>query len=151
MSLKMRTAKKLAIFFSSLPREKAISILKHFNINSMELVASEIRSLGTIPQEVQSEVFQEISGRLVQGVDPAGGEDVAWQILNGVIGEEEAKKLLDRAKPRKPKPFSRRKRWARFFLFLRRKSGKRLLSGWLLTRTPTTKLWNVSRKFLLKK
>jgi flagellar motor switch protein FliG len=72
----------------------------------MELVASEIRSLGTIPQEVQSEVFQEISGRLVQGVDPAGGEDVAWQILNGVIGEEEAKKLLDRAKPRKPKPFS---------------------------------------------
>ena len=106
MALKMRTAKRLAIFFSSIPREKSISILKHFSINSMEAIASEIRSLGMIPQEVQGAVFEEISGKLVQGVDPSGGEDVAWQILHGVIGEDEARKLLERAKPRKPKPFS---------------------------------------------
>jgi flagellar motor switch protein FliG len=106
MALKMRTAKKLAIFFTSIPREKAISIMKHFSINTMESIASEIRSLGTIPTEVQGSVFEEISSKLVMGVDPTGGEEVAWQILNGVIGEEEAKKLLERAKPRKPKPFS---------------------------------------------
>jgi flagellar motor switch protein FliG len=106
MALKMRTAKKLAIFFTSIPREKAIAIMKHFTIATMEAIASEIRSLGTVNQEVQGEVFQEISEKLAQGVNPTGGEDVAWRILNGVIGEEEAKKLLERAKPKKPKPFS---------------------------------------------
>ena len=106
MALKMRTAKKLAIFFTSIPRDKAVSIMKHFSLKSMEAIASEIRSLGVIPSEVQGTVFQEISEKLVEGVNPTGGEDVARSILNGVIGEDEAKKLLERAKPKKPKPFS---------------------------------------------
>lgn len=106
MALKMRTAKKLAIFFTSIPRERSVAIMKHFSIKSMEAIASEIRSLGVIPSEVQSTVFQEISEKLVAGVNPSGGEDVARNILTGVIGEEETKKLLERAKPKKPKPFS---------------------------------------------
>lgn len=106
MALKMRTAKKLAIFFTSIPREKAISILKHFSMKSMEAIASEIRSLGVIPSEVQATVFQEISEKLVEGVNPTGGEDVARNILNGVIGEEETARLLERAKPKKAKPFA---------------------------------------------
>lgn len=106
MALKMRTAKKLAIFFTSIPREKAVAIMKNFNLATMESIASEIRGLGTIPAEVQGSVFQEISEKLAKGVDPTGGEDVARYILNGVVGEEEAKRLLERAKPRKPKPFS---------------------------------------------
>ncbi len=106
MALKMRTAKKLAIFFTSIPREKAVGIMKHFSIKSMESIASEIRSIGVIPSEVQATVFQEISEKLMEGVNPSGGEDVAKSILMGVIGEEETKKLLERAKPKKPKPFS---------------------------------------------
>jgi flagellar motor switch protein FliG len=106
MALKMRTAKKLAIFFTSIPRDKAIAIMKSFSVKSMEVVAAEIRSLGSIPPEVQSEVFEEVASKLTQGVDPIGGEEVARHILNGVVGEEEARRLLERAKPRKPKPFS---------------------------------------------
>ncbi len=106
MALKMRTAKKLAIFFTSIPREKAVSIMKHFSMQTMELIASEIRSLGTVPSEVQGTVFQEISEKLVEGVGPVGGEEVARNLLMGVVGEEEARRLLERAKPKKPKPFS---------------------------------------------
>jgi flagellar motor switch protein FliG len=106
MSLQMRTAKKLAIFFTTIPREKAIEILKHFSVKNMELIASEIRSIGPISQEMQAEVFQEVSERLAQGVNPVGGEEVAHGILSGVVGEEEARKLMERAKPRKPAPFS---------------------------------------------
>lgn len=106
MALKMRTAKKLAIFFTSIPRDRAVVIMKNFSMSTMEMIASEIRSLGTIPPEVQGSVFQEISDKLAKGVDPTGGEEVAKHILMGVVGEEEAKRLLERAKPRKPKPFS---------------------------------------------
>ena len=93
MALKMRTAKKLAIFFTSIPRDRSISIMKHFSLKSMEAIASEIRSMGVIPSEVQATVFQEISEKLVEGVNPSGGEDVAKSILMGVIGEEETKAL----------------------------------------------------------
>lgn len=106
MSLQMRTAKKLAIFFTTIPRDKSIDILKHFSVKNMELIASEIRSLGTVSNEMQGDVFQEVSERLAQGVNPTGGEDVAQSILNGVVGEEEARRLMERAKPRKPAPFS---------------------------------------------
>ncbi len=102
----MRTARKLAIFFTSLPRDKAITIMKHFSGPTMELLTAEIRALGSINIEDQTEVFEEISTRLVQGVDPSGGEEVAKQILTGAIGEDEAAKMLERAQPRKPKPFS---------------------------------------------
>ena len=104
---KIRTAKKLAIFFTSIPRDRSVAIMKHFSVATMEAIAAEIRSLGTITPDLQGEVFQEISEKLVKGVAPAaGGEDVARHILSGVVGEEEAKKLLERAKPKKPKPFS---------------------------------------------
>lgn len=106
MALKMRTAKKLAIFFTSIPRERSIAIMRHFSMGTMERLASEIRSLGAIPPEVQTNVFNEISEKLVEGVNPTGGEDVAWRILNGVVGEEKARELLEKAKPRRPKPFS---------------------------------------------
>lgn len=103
----MRTTKKLAIFFTSIPRDRAIAIMKHFNIKTMEAIASEIRSLGVIPRQQQGDVFVELSEKIAQGVNPTGGEEVAKQILKGVVGEEEARKLLERATPRKPKPFSK--------------------------------------------
>ena len=104
---KMRTAKKLAIFFSSVPTEKSIEIMKFFKIGTIEALTAEIRSLGLIDQEVQESVFSEISERLSKGVTyNAGGEDVAKAILSGVVGESEAQKLLERSKPKRPKPFS---------------------------------------------
>ncbi len=102
----MRTARKLAIFFTSLPREKAITIMKFFSPQTMELLTAEIRSLGSVKEEQLNAVFEEISNKLVQGVDPSGGEGVAKEILTGAIGETEALKMLERAQPRKPKPFS---------------------------------------------
>ena len=106
MGLKMRTAKKLAIFFTTIPRDKSVEILKHFSVKNMELIASEIRGLSTVSSEMQTTVFQEVSERLAQGVNPSGGEEVARGILSGVVGEEEATRLMERAKPRKPTPFS---------------------------------------------
>ncbi len=104
---KMRTAKKLAIFFASIPTDKAIDIMKHFRVSTMESLTAEIRSLGLIDTEIQEAVFSEISERISKGVThSAGGDDVAKAILSGVVGEEEAAKMLERAKPKRPKPFS---------------------------------------------
>ncbi len=104
---KMRTARKLAIFFASIPTEKAIEVMKYFKVQTMEALTAEIRSLGSIDQEVQEAVFSEISEKLSQGVQhSSGGDDVAKAILAGVVGEEEAAKMLERAKPKRPKPFS---------------------------------------------
>lgn len=106
MALKMRTAKKLAIFFSSIPRERSVDILKHFSMKSLEIIASEIRSLGQVPKTVQTDVFKEVADKVTEGVDPAGGEELAAKLLNDVVGEETARELLERAQPRKPLPFS---------------------------------------------
>ncbi len=106
MALNMRTPRKLAIFFTSIPREKSIAVMKHFSIRSMELIAAEIRNLKDIDKETRDAVFNEISEKLAGGIAPTGGEDVALTLLAGAIGEDEAKKVLERAKPKKPKPFS---------------------------------------------
>ena len=104
---KMRTVKKLAIFFASIPTDKAIEIMKHFRVSTIEALTAEIRSLGNIDQEIQESVFSEISERITSGVThSAGGDQVARAILAGVVGEEEAVKMLERAKPKRPKPFS---------------------------------------------
>ncbi len=106
MAVKMRTSRKLAIFFTSVPREKAIGIMKYFSPKTMEVLTAEIRSLGSVEKEVKDEVYQEIADKLVSGIDPTGGENAAKEILVGAIGESEALKMLERAQPRKPKPFS---------------------------------------------
>eukprot|EP00831_Metopus_contortus_P085220 TRINITY_DN9860_c0_g1_i1.p1 TRINITY_DN9860_c0_g1~~TRINITY_DN9860_c0_g1_i1.p1 ORF type:complete len:279 (-),score=63.66 TRINITY_DN9860_c0_g1_i1:35-871(-) len=104
---KMRTARKLAIFFASIPTDKAIEVMKYFRVSTMEALTAEIRSLGAIDQEVQEAVFSEISEKISQGVKhSAGGDEVAKAILAGVVGEEEAARMLERAKPKRPKPFS---------------------------------------------
>lgn len=104
---KMRTARKLAIFFASIPTDKAIEVMKYFRVSTMEALTAEIRSLGAIDQEVQEAVFCEISEKISQGVKhSAGGDEVAKAILAGVVGEEEAAKMLERSKPKRPKPFS---------------------------------------------
>jgi len=104
---KMRTAKKLAIFFASIPTDKSIEIMKFFKLGTIEALTAEIRSLGSIDQEIQEAVFSEISEKITKGVNRnTGGDDVAKAILSGVVGEQEAEKLLERAKPKRPKPFS---------------------------------------------
>ena len=104
--LKMRSVKKVAIFLASIPRDKAIEIMKCFTIQTVEKVASEIRSIGSIDENMQKLVFEELAEKIRAGVNPMGGEDVAWQLIAGVVGDDEAGRLLDRAQPKKPKPFS---------------------------------------------
>ena len=104
--MKMRSVKKVAVFLTSIPRDKAIEIMKCFTIGTMEKVVSEIRSLGPVDEGMQKVVFEEFAEKIQSGISPMGGEDVAWQLIAGCVGEEEAERLLDRAKPKKPKPFS---------------------------------------------
>ncbi|MDD3117813.1 MAG: flagellar motor switch protein FliG [Victivallales bacterium] len=104
---KMRTTKKLAIFFASIPTDKSIEIMKHFKLSTLEALTAEIRSLGTIDTSIQEAVFAEISERVSKGVaHNSGGDEVAKAILSGVVGEEEASRMLERSKPKRPKPFS---------------------------------------------
>jgi flagellar motor switch protein FliG len=102
----MRTAKKLAIFFTSIPRERAVSIMRNFTVRNMEIIASEIRSLGQIPKQTQTDVFHEVAEKVASGIDVQGGDDVAKMILTDVVGEQKAKEILEKAKPKKPLPFS---------------------------------------------
>ena len=94
-------AQKLAIILATLGRENqktVTSIIKMLSPATIEKVATELRSLGEIKDELQREAFQEFAGILSNGVKASGGEEVTRLLLTSAMGESGASEMLEKVK-----------------------------------------------------
>ena len=83
----------------SLGGDAATLITKHLEPEELELLTSEIHSLGTItPQEKKTVIKKFYDTATDREFIAQGGEDMALRLLSSNLGERRAKAMLDRFK-----------------------------------------------------
>ncbi len=86
---------KAAVFILSLPDEDSKALLKGMTEEEMREISRTISRLGQMPQEVVREVREEFLSRFERSaLEVRGGMQKVKDLVNRVLGKEEARKLL---------------------------------------------------------
>ncbi len=97
---------KAAVFLATIPQKKAIAIMKNLSLQTVEKLATEIKSLGVIDNELQSSVRDEFSERFCTGLNAMGGEILAKKLISQAVSPNDAKQILNKIQTQKDAPFS---------------------------------------------
>ena len=97
---------KAAVFLTTIPQPKAVEIMKNLSLQTVEKLASEIKTLGVIDNELQSSVREEFSERFCAGLNAMGGEMLAKKLISEAVSPDDAEEILGKIETQKDAPFS---------------------------------------------
>ncbi len=95
----LTNVEKMAILVSRLDREDAVNVLKSVSSDAMAAIVTHLRDLPAVSAEQQEEVVQEFS-KYIENLNAAhGGDEVAQNLLEEVVGKEKAYEYLGQSVP----------------------------------------------------
>ncbi|UDQ98148.1 flagellar motor switch protein FliG [Lentisphaerota bacterium WC36G] len=99
-------ATKAAVFLATIPQTIAVNIMQNLSLQTVEKLASEIKSLGVIDKDLQSSVRDEFSERFCAGLSSMGGESLAKKLITAAVPANDAESILEKIKTQKDAPFA---------------------------------------------
>ena len=90
-------ARKAAIVLVALDQNEATKIMKSLSPSCLEIVTQAIWNLNDVSEDEKTEALTDLTTRMSRN-PLVGGEDKALKLLQDVVGQEKAQKIIEKAK-----------------------------------------------------